>query len=102
MGYWRFRLKNYWAGMEFVFISLFKEIAERLNVNMGTLMWAYNTIDVKNALLDNKPLTKTEENIRKKSYTFILRNGVLKFLTGKDEENFLNEYIRVENKNIRE
>jgi len=102
MGEWRFRIKKYWAGAEFLVQPLLIEISDRIKLDMTTLMWVYSRDEVISAILQKELLSETEVEKRKKSYTLVLDNEQIRLLTGKEEQNFLKKYIEIELDDVKE
>ncbi|MFH1247127.1 MAG: PEP-utilizing enzyme [Candidatus Micrarchaeota archaeon] len=64
----RLELKNCWAGAEWRFLLMFKEIAKRLQIALNDLVYGYSLEDIKSALLNGKLLDKELVRERKELY----------------------------------
>ncbi len=74
----RLELKNCWAGAEWRFLPLFKEISKRLQVALNDLMYGYTTSDVKQALLHEKLLDPSLVRERKELYAVRFNRGAVR------------------------
>ncbi len=89
----RFELKNYWSGAEFRFLSLFEEIAKRIEIPLQELFDAYRFEDVEQALVHGKKLDGEEVSRRKDFYTFYKFGGKEYFFTGEDAEKAVRDVL---------
>jgi len=82
-GSWRFELKNWWAGAEYRFLSLFERIAEIAGLTIEDFFASYGIEDVKKLLVKNKKLSAAEIEKRKKYYVFYKFYQEVRFYSGK-------------------
>jgi len=89
-GWYRFELKDIWAGAEIKFLSLFKEISKRKQVELFDLLNYYTIEDISNCIEGRKKLSKKELEKRKKCIAFVVKNHKYKLITGKEALSLLN------------
>jgi len=79
----RMRLKGGWAGSDYLYLQLYKEISNRSNIILDDLYTVYGIDEVIEAIKKHKPnLDKQEKERRKKQYILWLKNGKLNFISG--------------------
>ncbi len=64
----RLELKNQWAGSDWRFLPLFKQIAQRCQLPLSEIVNLYGLDDLKAALLDGKPLDPEVSRERREGY----------------------------------
>jgi len=70
IGIERLELKDCWAGAEYRFLSLFKELSKRINLSLNEMMQSYTLQDYEKVLLTNNRLPEEIINKRAKNYVF--------------------------------
>ncbi len=73
----RLELKDVWAGAEWRFLPLLKQIAKRSNLAVRDIMYAYTLAELKVALLEGKALEATVVKNRKEAYAVQNLGGVV-------------------------
>lgn len=81
----RLNLKNCWAGAEFRFLPIFKEIAKRTSISLEEVMASYSIADYRNFLIFNKKLSKEKIENRTKEFVWWKNNNKL-FLIEKHDK----------------
>jgi len=90
----RLKLKAWWGGAEYLFLSLFDEIANRANINTEELFMTYRITDIKSLLKEKKKLNKKLRKSRKQIYAVALQKGKLKFYESKEAQEEFEENIK--------
>lgn len=76
----RLELKDCWGGAEYRFLSLFQEIAKRIQVPFDVMMATYRFEDYHGALLAGQKLSQDAVAQRKKSFLFWKRGSEISFI----------------------
>ncbi len=84
-GQFRFRLKKYWAGYEYLCDPLWRAIGARLAIPLEDIVWTHLSEELKDCLRAGKPLAPEEIARRKKGFALLLINGEKSFTTDVDK-----------------
>jgi len=79
----RFKLKACWAGVPFVFLSLFEQIAKVLESDLSDLIWFWTAAEISAGLKNNFKISGAEIAKRKLGYVLWLNKGKTEFSCGK-------------------
>jgi phosphoenolpyruvate synthase/pyruvate phosphate dikinase len=90
----RLKLKSWWGGAEYLFLSLFEEIANRANMDVEELFMTYSVIDIESFLKEQKVVTEKVKKSRKKLYAIALIEGELKFYESKEAKTIFENDIK--------
>lgn len=91
----RMKLKGFWAGSDFLYLPIYKEIAKRTNIKLGDLYESYRIDEIiKSIKLEKPALSKEEADDRKRAYVLWLRNKKLSFYSGNQAEIIINKELR--------
>lgn len=82
IGWDRLELKNYWAGAEWRFVSLFKEVAKRMHVSLNDVFYVYSIPELVDYLENGKVIDAIELRGRKNLYVVQVENGEVIFSSG--------------------
>jgi len=92
----RMRLKGSWAGSDFIYLPLYKEISRRTSVSLRDLFSVYRIGEVVKAINDKKGILSPIEKIHRKSYYVLwLKNKKLYFYSGKKASTIINERVAI-------
>ena len=80
LGIDRLELKNAWAGAEFRFLSLFKEVARRVYAPLTSMMASFTLKDYEDALVGGKNFSAHTMNHRAEHFVLWNKNGRIKLL----------------------
>jgi phosphoenolpyruvate synthase/pyruvate phosphate dikinase len=75
----RLRMKAWWGGAEYLFLTIFEEIAERAGISSEDLLMSYKVDDIMSFLRDGTKLTTETIESRKKLYAVAVVEGAYKF-----------------------
>lgn len=78
----RMRLKGGWAGSDFYYYSLFREIERRTKIFLSDLYSCYRVDEVIKALRSGEHVRENELQRRKRAYVLCLNNGLIYFKSG--------------------
>jgi len=90
----RLKLKFWWGGAEYLFLSLFEEISIRAKISVEDLLMSYKIKDIENFLKQGKKISKNEIDSRKKLYAVSVEDGIMHFYRANRALNKFNELIR--------
>ncbi len=91
----RMRLKGGWAGSDFLYFDLYKEISRRTKTSLKDLYLVYRIKEVLTAIKQHKPILKRSEiKARKIAYVFWLRNKKLSFYRGRKALSIITKKLR--------
>ncbi|MFH0712960.1 MAG: PEP-utilizing enzyme [Candidatus Micrarchaeota archaeon] len=82
IGWDRLELKNYWAGAEWRFVSLFKEVAKRMHVSLNDIFYVYSIPELIAYLVNETTISAVELKNRKNLYVVQVENGEVIFSSG--------------------
>lgn len=97
----RMRLKGGWSGSDYLYSSLFNEIAHRTNISIDDLYSFYRIDEVIKSIKQHKPTVSYKElQKRKLSYVLWLRAGRLYFFSGKQATVVIKQELKKYTKEI--
>jgi len=91
----RMRLKGGWAGADFLYLGLYKEISRRTGIMLNDLYTCYR-IDEVIAAIQNQQLVvdESEKANRKLAYVFLLKKGRLLFFSGIEAKQLIDREVK--------
>lgn len=89
----RLKLKHWWGGAEYLFLSLFDEIASRANIGTEELLMTYKASDIGRLLSGHKYLNLLLRKSRRSEYAVELSDGKLTFYDSETTKNIFNSRI---------
>ncbi|MBU4370234.1 hypothetical protein KKG58_05830 [Patescibacteria group bacterium] len=87
--WYRFEIKNLWAGVEIVFMPFFKEISKRLKISLFDFLNFYTLQDISNSIKNKEVLSIEEIKKRKKCMAIIVKNKKYDIMAGDKAQRLL-------------
>lgn len=89
----RLELKDKWAGAEFRFISIFKEIAKRMSVSLVDIFYTYSIPELLGFLQDGENVDEDELRRRKGFYALKVKNSKVSTYSGEQAEKLVVQLV---------
>ncbi len=89
----RFELKDKWAGAEFRFLFMFKEIAKRMSVSLADIFYVYSIPELVEFLQSGKVVDQGELKKRKGFYALKVKNGEVNTYSGEEAEELVGQLV---------
>ncbi len=93
LGLQRLELKDKWAGAEFRFLSLFKEVSKRMSIGLNDVFSVYSIPELI-AFLRNEPrVEETKLRQRKQFYTVTVKAGKVSIVEGEEAKVLVQKHL---------
>lgn len=89
----RLELKDKWAGAEFRFVSLFKEIAKRMSVSLADIFYTYSIPELTAFLQSGATVPEAELKQRKEFYALRVERGEVTTYSGEKAEKLVVQLV---------